>query len=105
MSRVALIGTFYNRPDDAPVIAAAIRSQTREPDEVWLMHERPEDGAYLSREDWGSAARLASVPIERDADGRPLVTPFAPLINHALDHSSADLNRVASARILARETH
>ncbi len=90
MSRLALIGTFYDRPNDVPLIASAVRTQTRPADELWLMHERPEDGAVIAHQDWGQAANIVQVPIPRDDDGHPLVTPFTPLINHALDASSAD---------------
>lgn len=90
MARLAVVATFYRRPDDIPRLAAAIRGQSRQPDEVWLMHERPDDGELLASADWGTAdAHIVRVRIPRSA-GRPQVVPFTPLINRALDETTAE---------------
>jgi GT2 family glycosyltransferase len=92
VARLAVVGTFYHRQDDIPALSAAIRAQTRAPDEIWWMHEVPADGDALRAADWGpSALHVVNVAIPRGDDGAPLVTPFAPLINRALDSTTADL--------------
>lgn len=92
MSRLAVIGTFYRRPHLYPGIAAAIRAQTRAPDEMWCVYEDPADFAALSAQDWGPAELwFLPVKVPRDADGRPTVVPPSLCINAALDLTGADL--------------
>lgn len=82
---------FYRRPWAVPHIAAAIRAQTRQPDELWLTCETAEDYKALAAENWGSAeVHIVHVVVPRDADGRPTLTPPSVCINAALDLTTAD---------------
>ena len=87
--KVALICTFYHRPELYPAIAEAIRAQTRQPDELWLMCEDREDYDALIACDWGVRPAIVIVPVPRE-NGEPTVVPPSLLINKALDLSKAD---------------
>ena len=86
MGRLAVVGTFFRRPWAVPRIAQAIREQSRQPDELWLMYELDSDAPALHAEDWGTAV----VNIVRAVPPAGVVPPSF-CINVALDDSNADL--------------
>jgi hypothetical protein len=90
--KLAVIGTFYRRPDIVPVIAECIRAQTRKPDSLWLLWEERSDAEALYAADWGMEVRVLpfGIFIPRDVGGRPLVVPPSAAINVALDLTDAD---------------
>lgn len=91
MSTLAVIGTFYQRHENTPRIAAAIRAQTRQPDELWLMCEGEDDAAAIEAEDWGSAlVNVLVEPTPRAENGRYAVIPYSNKINMALGLTGAD---------------
>jgi hypothetical protein len=71
VSTVAVIGVFYRRPEFIPRIAAALRAQTRSPDQVWLMCEEVEDRNALAAELWPGLRWISRVTFPRDEHGRP----------------------------------
>ena len=87
---LAVIGTFYQRHENTPLIAAALRAQTRRPDELWLIGEGDDDVAVMREQDWGCDARFVILPTPRDGNGRYAVIPYSHKINHALDRTSAE---------------
>ena len=90
MSTVALVCTFYHRPEFYPAIAEAIRDQTRPPDELWLMCEDGADADALAACLWPAGASIVVVSVPRHDNGEPMVVPPSLLINKALDLSKAD---------------
>lgn len=91
MTRLAVIGTFYRRPHLYPGIAAAIRAQTRQPDELWCMYEDPSDLVELAKQRWGDATvYFVPVVVPRDEHGRMAVVAPSLCINVALDRTDAD---------------
>lgn len=88
--RVAMLATFYRRPELVAPVAAAVRAQTRSPDELWLLCETEADEALLAAEQWPIAPRLIRLDCPRDASGRPIANPLAVELNYALDRTSAD---------------
>jgi hypothetical protein len=90
MSTVAVLATFYRRPEVVAPIAAALRAQTRPPDELWLLCETDEDAALLVAQQWPIAPRLVQLDCPRDGSGRPTQNPLAAELNFALDRTQAD---------------
>lgn len=84
MGSLAVVGTFWRRPWAVPRIAAAIRAQVRQPDELWLMYEDPADERALRDEDWGRAVTRIVPYLPPHGE-----TPFAHGINVALDRTEA----------------
>jgi len=85
LSRLSVIGTFYKRPEHLPRIAEALRSQTRKPDNLWLMYEEAPDGEALEAiDDWGiHPLDVQIVPMAWAT--HPDRNPLAVAINIALD--------------------
>lgn len=94
MSTVAVVGVFYRRPEFVPRIAAALRAQTRPPDQVWLMCEEDADRDALAAEKWPGLRWISLVTFPRDENGRPLLVPPSVLINAALDDPEFDADYV-----------
>lgn len=90
MSRLAVIGTFYQRFENTPLIAASIRGQTRQPDELWLMCEGSGDRYVCEAQQWGTAKINVVTLSTPMADGRYAIIPYSNKINHALDRTGAD---------------
>lgn len=86
---LAVIGTFYKRHENTPLIAAAIRAQARKPDELWLIGEGDDDAAVMREQDWGCEPRILVLPTPRNGD-RYAVIPYSYKINHALDRTAAE---------------
>lgn len=86
---VAAIATFYGRPELVERVAAAIRAQTRPPDELWLMYEGGV-GETLAVTDFGVTPFLLEIPTPRTTTGRYAVIPYSLKINRALDASGCD---------------
>lgn len=83
--RLAVIGTFFRRPTLIPRIAQALREQTRQADELWLMYERQDDGEALHEQEWGSASpNMVYAPVP------PAFVPPSLQINFALRRTTAD---------------
>jgi len=107
VSRLAVIATLYGQRsiDNSDRIAAALREQTRIPDELWLMYEGDAG--------WEAAANIADyivgyckpgaafpegwhypyileIATPRDESGHYTEIPYSLKSNYALDHTEAD---------------
>jgi hypothetical protein len=104
---LVVIGTFYNRPSRIPMLARALREQTRQPDICVLIGETAADAAALAKESWPGETLIAILPTPIEND-RYLVLPYSRKINAALDLVSgcADLvTYVTDDSLPAREKY
>lgn len=84
VGRLAVIGVFYRRPLLIPRIAAALRAQTRPPDETLLVCEEQADLEALVAETWPGRVVYLKMHIP------PGEIPSSVCINAALDLTRAD---------------
>lgn len=88
MSKLALIGTFYQRHHRTQeLLHRVFEESSLVPDEVWLMCEGEDD--YDALGDYREYGMVLSTPLNED--GSYAVIPYSNKINHALDLSDADL--------------
>lgn len=84
MGSLAAIGVFYKRPEFIPVIAAALRAQTRPADELVLTCETRADLEALVAESWPGRVTYLMVPMPDNS------VPPSVCINAGLDATRAD---------------
>lgn len=93
--KLAVIGTFYKKPEESQRAFKAVLASTRKPDEFWALCEREEDLLNLLKcfpdgVDIPEWVHLLVVPTPNRLTGAYAVTPYSFKINLALDLSEAD---------------
>lgn len=91
LSRIAVIATFYGPRGAAATrpSRAALRAQTRPPDETWvLVEDVPREDRLLGR--WAGSTHHRLIPTPRNERGDYAVIPYSHKINVALDRTDCD---------------
>ncbi len=91
--KLAVIGTFFRRYENNPLLITALLTQTRRADEHWIVCEDDADATEFIRamavHGTLPGLRLVTLPTPKDGD-RYEVIPYSNKINWCLDRTEAD---------------